>query len=168
MAAARTELAGQLSAEREIVEQQRQRAEAAEQQANRAAAHIQHISTELSTAREHLERWQAQGGEQRAELAALRADRSARRDRRRKSPRLTDLHTLYDSLVWPDLTRPEDPQTTLPGSEPSRQEWRSSPRSILSAPDLWGEGGDAATVDPAEYLDALTECCFRGLCARDI
>jgi DNA-binding protein H-NS len=55
-----------LRAERKIVEQQRQRTEAAEQQANRAAEHTEHLSTELSTARGHLERWQIQAGEQRA------------------------------------------------------------------------------------------------------
>lgn len=92
-----------MSAEREIVEQQHQRAEATEQQANRAAEHIQHLATELSTAREHLERWQTQAGEQRAELAlsseltAVRAATDA--DKAHSTQRLTDLHTRYDELV---------------------------------------------------------------------
>lgn len=77
LAAARTELAGQLTAERETVERQRQRADAAEQQANHDAGQVERLCTELSTAQGHLEHWQTEAGEHRAELAGIRSELTA-------------------------------------------------------------------------------------------
>ena len=104
LATARTELAEQLTAERETVEQQRQRADVAEQQANHAAGRIEHLSTELSTAREHLEHWQTQAGEHRAALAGVRAELTAAHtttetEKAHGTQRLADQQARYDELV---------------------------------------------------------------------
>jgi EmrB/QacA subfamily drug resistance transporter len=64
----RDSLAAQLAAVQEQAGQQRQRAEAAEQQAIRATDHIEHLSTELTTARQQVGYWQAQAAEHHAKL----------------------------------------------------------------------------------------------------
>lgn len=104
LAAARTELAGQLTAERETVEQQRHRADAAEQRANHAAGQVERLSTELSTARGHLEHWQTQAAEHRAELAGARSELTAARtvieaEKAHGIQRLADQQARYDELV---------------------------------------------------------------------
>ncbi|MGH3693911.1 MAG: hypothetical protein ACRDRX_07975 [Pseudonocardiaceae bacterium] len=104
LAAARTELGCQLTAQRETVEKQRQRADAAEQQANRAAGQIEYLSTELSTARRHIEHWQTQAAEYHAELAGVRSELVAAQaatetEKSHGIQRLADQQARYEELI---------------------------------------------------------------------
>jgi EmrB/QacA subfamily drug resistance transporter len=67
-------LAAQLAAAQEQAGQQRQRAEAAEQEAIRATDHIEHLSTELTTARQQVGYWQAQAAEHHAKLISAQPE----------------------------------------------------------------------------------------------
>ncbi|MGH3431102.1 MAG: TetR family transcriptional regulator, partial [Mycobacteriales bacterium] len=89
-----TELAAQLAAEQEQVRQQRRRAEAAEQQMIRAAGRIEHLSLELTIAREQSKHWQAQAAAQRAEPARAQPEPTAvKTERTHSAQHLTDHKT---------------------------------------------------------------------------
>ncbi|MGH3686462.1 MAG: hypothetical protein ACRDQY_26710 [Pseudonocardiaceae bacterium] len=94
LAAAWTELAAQLAAEQDQVRQQRRRAEVAEQQLIRAAGHLEYLTTELTTAREQVEHWQAQAAEHRAELANGKPEPTAvKTERNHSAQQLTGQQT---------------------------------------------------------------------------
>jgi chromosome segregation ATPase len=104
LADARRELTAQLAEERHAVETQRRRAEAAEHDATRAAGQLEHLATELATARGQVEHWQAQAGEHRAELAALRSELTAAHttieaEKTHAGQRLADQQARYEELV---------------------------------------------------------------------
>jgi predicted nucleic acid-binding Zn-ribbon protein len=104
LAVARTELTAQLADERHAVETQRRRAEAAEHDATRAAGQLDHLATELATARGQVEHWQAQAGEYRAELAGVRSELTAAHttieaEKTHAGQRLADQQARYEDLV---------------------------------------------------------------------
>ena len=73
----RDSLAVQLAAAQEQAGQQRRRAEAAEEQVSRATSHIEHLSTELTSAREQVKYWQEQTAERHTKLADARSEPTA-------------------------------------------------------------------------------------------
>ena len=112
LASARTELTGQLA-------QQRQRAESAERDAIRTAGQAEHLSTELATAREQLEYWQAQAADLRAELAGVRSEltataTAAQTEKDHAVQRLADQQAHYDEMITELRTQIHQPTTPQP------------------------------------------------------
>jgi EmrB/QacA subfamily drug resistance transporter len=113
------------TARHEQVEQQRQRTEADEQQAISTAHHIERLSTELATAREHIEHQQAQAAEYRAEPTTALP---------KPTPSLTIVETARDH----DPHRRPDQQTRARGRT-SSQKPKLGPRQIELAQQMFDE-----------------------------
>jgi EmrB/QacA subfamily drug resistance transporter len=109
----------------EQVEQQRQRTEADEQQALPTAYHIERLSTELTTTREHIEHQQAQAAEHRAEPTTALP---------RPIPSLTIVETARDH----NAHRRPDQQTRTHGRT-SGQKPKLGPRQIELAQQMFDQ-----------------------------